>query len=94
MPPKSFYIGPVAGCTCSLEVERHHMTANGPQWEWVIVGGLHALTFGIGPAQRFAVVQQEFFGAALSRHLVFHKGADLFVAVAVFKHTESGRKLA
>lgn len=64
------------------------MAANGPQWVRVIVGGLHTLAFRIDPAQSFAVVQQEFFGAALSRHLVFHKGSDLFVAVAVFKDTE------
>lgn len=65
------------------------MTADGPQRVGVIVGGLHTLTFGIDPAQRFAVVQQELFGAALCRHLSFHKGSDLFVAVAVFKDTES-----
>lgn len=69
------------------------MTADGPQRVRVVVGGLHALTFGIGPAQRLAVVQQELFGAVLSRHLVFHKGADLFVVVAVFKHTESSASL-
>lgn len=76
-------------CTCSLEVESYHMAANGPQWVRVIVGGLHTLAFRIDPAQCFAVVQQEVFGAALSRYLVFHKGSYLFVAVAVFKGTEN-----
>lgn len=44
-------------CTCSLEVERYHLAANGPQWVRVIVGGLHTLAFRIDPAQCFAVVQ-------------------------------------
>lgn len=43
-------------CTCSLEVESHHMAANSPQWVRVIVGGLHALTFWIDPAKCFAVI--------------------------------------
>lgn len=70
-------------CTCSLEVERHHMAADSPQRVRVIVGRLHTLTFWVDPTQCFAVVLQEAFGATLSRYLVLHKGANLFVAVAV-----------
>lgn len=63
------------------------MAADGPQRVRVVVGGLHTLAFWVDPAQCFVVVQQEVFGAALSGHLIFHKGSDLFVGVAVFKDT-------
>lgn len=59
------------------------MTARGPQRVGVVVGGLHALTFWVDPTQCLAVVQQEFFGAALSRGLVLDERADLFVVVTL-----------
>lgn len=59
------------------------MTAESPERKRVVVGRLHALAFGIDPTQSFAVVTQKVFGAALSWYLILHKGADLFVAVAV-----------
>lgn len=59
------------------------MTASCPQWVGVIVRRLHTLTLWVDPTQSLAVVLQEVFGAALSRCLVLHKGADLLVAVAV-----------
>lgn len=59
------------------------MTANGPQWVRVIVGGLHTLAFWVDATQSLVVVLQEVLGAALSWHLVLHEGADLFVGVTV-----------
>lgn len=57
------------------------MTAGGPQWVGVVVGGLHTLTLWVDPTQCLAVVQQELLGAALSGRLVLDKRADLFVVV-------------
>ena len=61
------------------------MTAESPQWVWVIVGRFYTLAFWVDPTQSFAVVLQEILGAALSRYLVLHEGADLFVAVAFYR---------
>lgn len=69
--------------TCSLKVESHHVTAEGPQRVGVVVGRLHALALRVDATQRLAVVAQELPGAALPRHLVLHEGADLLVGVAV-----------
>ena len=59
------------------------MAAPGPQGVGVVVGGLHPLALWVDAAQSLAVVLQEVVGAALPRHLVLHKGADLFVGVTL-----------
>ena len=70
-------------CTCSLEVESHHVTASGPQWIRVIVGGFYTLAFWIDTTQSLAIVLQEVFGAALAWCLVLNEGADFFIAVTI-----------
>lgn len=64
------------------------MTANGPQWVRVIVGGLHTLAFGVNTTQSPTVVLYEVLGTALSRRLVLHERADLFVAIRVCRDKE------
>lgn len=73
----------VGSFTCGLVVQRHHVTASGPQRVGVVVGRLHALAFRVDSTERLTVVEEEVFGATLSRRLVLDKGADLFVVVAV-----------
>lgn len=70
------------------------MTANGPQWVRVVVGGLHTLAFGVNTAQSLTVVLHKLLGTALPWRLVLHEGADLFVAMGLCRDRREERKRA
>lgn len=55
---------PGAGFTGRLEVEGHELAPTDPHGQWVVVGGVQALSFGVDAAQLTAVVLQELLALA------------------------------
>lgn len=52
------------GFTGCLEVEGHQLAAADPHRQWVVVGGVQALPFGVDAAELAPVVLQELLALA------------------------------